>query len=301
MTIPGKPIQNRPQSAQSSQPAQVTKVTPRADRNTAPAVVQVRPIWLEEFKDDDSLQSLNQYHMVPTMRIVQALTKDDFKKPLGEGATFITPCNTDPRHSGFGEIAKMGETFKIVPVFMYPEWIEWNDRKDRGSSAINSRTLDRNSQLAQLARTKETREIPYGPRGEFKRIVAEHINFCVICYKNPMLGSSPGVISFARAEWKTGRAFANAIRMNISAPMWAQVWEFNVTQKSNELGRWYGYESRGAGFIEKSEATEFKNLYSQLKEIHASQTLQADHVDIDAEVVDGGEVGEPSQGSSPSF
>ena len=238
------------------------------------------PAWLAEAAANDaSVQGMEEYRILPRLKIVQAMSDSALKKEFGEGSIVVTPGNA--------LVCKDGETVSFVPIFFWTEFCLWSDRDDTETDMILGRSFDPTSEIAVKSRDADQRQVKYGSDGKFIRRYVEHLNFCGIIYGDHELASAPVVQSFSKGEFSKGRAFCSAIMMRkvggVQVPLWAQVWNFTPGFREKGSKKWWGIDFANPGhenaFITESEMPTAKALYEELKADFDKQRLIVDRRD----------------------
>ncbi len=264
-------------------------MTTLEDRNEEPAeIVAVGAdgdtSWLQKYtgEGDTSHEGMSQYRIVPRLAITQGQSKKGNLKRLreehGVGAVVLP-------HTAV-LIAGKGETFRVVPLFFYTEFIQWRDRDDKTGNETVEKTFDPTHIIAKKARDKKRRLEEYAggaPDKPWKFRFQEHLNFICYLYDGDYKGEML-VISFARGEFFTGTQFTNAIGMRRAggnqAPTWTTVWDFRTSERQGEKGDWYGFDIRSCTecpWIKPDEAEAFEAEHKDLRKDYKEKRLIADH------------------------
>jgi hypothetical protein len=252
-------------------------------KRTETSVVKVgeAPAYLAALaKEDKSFVNMQEYRILPRLRLIQALSPDDIKEELGEGSAGLFPGNT--------MVATQGTPFLFIPAFFYTEYVVWNDRDDNSKPAIFARTFDKASDIALKAQNADARTEVY--EGNFKRTYSAQLTFPGLIYgDHPMRGTACSIV-FARGEFTQGRNFCNATMMrrigDSIAPLWTQVWEFIPAKHKNKKNQsWYGLDFRNPPepFIPEDMVDQMRSLHSELSELFDQQRLAVDMSDADSE------------------
>lgn len=237
----------------------------------AGALATPAPEFIKRGPEAAGVERLAQFVTPPLFKIVQKQSDDDLQNRFGKGTTILRPADV--------VVAPAGTPFHIIPILHYPEYVTWAPIELKGQvPAILDRSLDQNSALARKATDRDRwveENFEWSPgEGQPTRKIAkvrhvEHITFIVVLYNHEM-GIQPAVMSFARAEHKSGRSFASLIKMR-NADMFGCVFEVvvNPEPRKNEKGSWYGWDVRnptveGVGPWVTDEA-----MYHQLRQLNA--------------------------------
>lgn len=251
-------------------------------KSTAVAVGHDAPSYLAKFDagSDHSTDALQEYRVLNRVKVIQAMTQQDFKRDFGEGAAVLVPVRQ--------LVVPNDSSFLFVPLFFYPEFIQWRDVNDKSGNAIMVRTTDPTSEIARKARDANTRVEPYGDNSKFKYKFCEHLNFAGLIYGD----NTPVAISFSRGEFFTGRNFCTMIGMRKiglnRAPLWMQVWQLKPTMRNRNGHSWWGLEPTNpdegsSPWIKETEVEMFQALYKELKEQFGTNNLGVDLSDSEDE------------------
>lgn len=244
-------------------------------------------------KEDSSLDLLRDHVILPRIKVIQGMTKQELKDIFGEGSAIIRP--------GDALVAKKGEAFSFVPQFFFPEFCKWADRRDDEGQMILDRSLDPMSEIAKRARNAELRSEVYPedankPADKQKRFrYVEHLNFPGVIYGKSDLAGTAVVLSFSKGEFATGSNFIQAIRLrretievdgqpvSMKVPLWAQVWSFTPALRQKGEKKWWGlsFVPAETSVISPSEAPGFQASFEELKELHRMKKLGTDYEDPD--------------------
>ena len=252
---------------------------------TAIKKVDVNPDYLAKYiEQDDSLDGLKEYRVVPRFKIIQATTDTDLKKNFGEGSVIIRP--------GDAMICKFEEepkSFNFVPLFFFAEWAKWRDLKGTGSMILD-RSHDPTSELAIKSKTANTRRELYNGHENYEEkdklynSYVEHLRFIGVIYGDHPLVGTPVTLSFERGEWGQGKNFISAVSLRrqiieskfIAVPLWAQVWKLNTIHHApDQTRKWYGFQFEAAepSIILPEEAEAMQALHVEFKELFEKSRL----------------------------
>lgn len=225
---------------------------------------------------------IGQYVTPPRIAIVQPLSDAEVKKAYGETACYASPSNelilpawvdTNP-----------APVVRFVPIFFFPEFIEWNPRGVQGLNAIRSRTTDPKSELAQKCKSFETgiRNYPCPEKPEKLIRCQEHLNFVIMLLDHSLTGI-PMMMSFSRTGHKDGRKLCDTIRMR-RAPMYGLIFDLSIGPRSNDEGAWYGFDVRGtiaengmSAFVDEEWFNYLKVMHLQMVKDYELGMLQAQY------------------------
>jgi hypothetical protein len=241
-------------------------------------------------EQDASLAGMDEYRILPRLKIIQAMADPALKEKFGEGTAIIRP--------GDAEVwRKNDEPFAFVPALFVVEFAQWADPNDSESNTIIKRTFDPTSELAKKARDPEKRIEPYKLGSEQKYRYVEHLRFYGQIYGDihPLSGT-PVVLSFERGEFTQGKNFISAIKLRrqpvqtdsgtriVPVPLWAQIWSLSVGFRDRAKDRrWYGFDfaSPEISIIKDEQVEEFHKLHLELKELQEKNRLMVDEQDRD--------------------
>jgi len=249
-------------------------------RHEAPAFI------VAAMDGDTSLVKMENQRLIPRALMVQALSSDELKAQFGEGSLVIA--------SASAVLAEKEQSFHVVPLFYFDEYITWRDRRDKTGQPIIARTFDDNHEIAILSETPAKRVELYDggpPENPWKMHHAHHRNFACMVYGDHQLGGTSVVLSFAKGEAMSGVNWINAcLTRKIagqSAPLWSQVWKLSVVKKTNKHGnKWWGLVASapdGSLWITEEEGPAFQQLHLDLKKDYEKQLLVVDHGEGEAE------------------
>lgn len=278
----------------------------RTERTEVAKIEAPDPSFLMQYEEQDSsLAGMDEYVILPFLRIVQDQTKNSAHKDNpGVGGVVLSPGDVVIHEPG-------GDGFLFVPLFFHTEFLKTADIKDTESGFIVDRTFDPTSPIAKKARNPDLRsEIYEGYENKpvsqqrFHRYI-ETLNFSGVVYGEHPASGQEGAIVFSKAEFTTGRRFISGIKMRrevvgeegderaIKVPLWSQVWHFSTSQRPpRNGGQWYGFDFTPAEFplIDPTDAEEFRAKHEALKEAHSDNKLRIDTEDArgdDTEIEDG--------------
>jgi len=215
----------------------------------------------------------------PRMKFIQKLTPSPLIDMFNPGDIIASPLNvliSGVEVSDNGRPTTTGKPFTFTPLFFYPEWVSWAPRG--AEQAILDRSTDPQSKVATLARNPSTRnEESTGVKH------LEHLNFIVVAHV-PGFELTPMVMSFSRAEWKTGSNFCALSKMR-NAPLFGMVFETRSTLKTNPKGQWFGHNvtnPEGEKWIaDPTQYEAYKKMHLEFAKAHAEARLVTDHEEHD--------------------
>ena len=254
--------------------------------------------YLADFSQDDhSMDGMEEYRVVPRLKIIQSTTDQELKKKYGEGSVIVRPGDTCVFQDG-------DEPFQFVPQFFLVEFAKWRDMKDTEPMPIMERTRDISNIIARKARNAEERfEIYEGledkpPAQQMKYRYVEHLRFLGIIYGNHSLAGTPCSLSFERGEFFQGKNFISAVKLRkqkiihddetikiVNVPLFLQIWEFKVGYRDRGDRKWFGFDfdCPEVSVIPPELAGEMRESHDELKELDAKNRLIVAEDDIETE------------------
>lgn len=269
---------------------------------TESQIQRVNPSFLAQYVETDtSLEGMDQYRILPRLKIIQGMTDKALKDVFGEGAAIIRPgdaCVLSPQE------VREGKRFLFVPQFFWAEAAKWADLKDKEGPSVIARSFDPTSELFKRADDPDKRfEIYPGyenkrPEDQRRYRYVHHLRFAGVIYGDHGLAGTPVVLSFERGEFMQGKNFISAIKMrrqkitvgegefaeekSVPVPLWAQVWSFTIGWRPRaEGGGWYGFDFQPAEppLISEKDHEEMYKAHVELKELHEKDRLRVDDDD----------------------
>lgn len=224
---------------------------------------QERPSFLSEATKDTNTEAMREYVSISMVKLVQKMSDSALIEKFGVGQPILTP-----------ELIPIQAPFEFTPIYFYPQWILWAPMKS--GEGILSSTTDSRSEMALKSKSSETwSEARADGKGENRYV--EHLNFISIL---PSVSPLPVVLSFARAEHRTGKRLVNLITMR-NAPSYSCRFSATPAARSNSSGEWYGLDIDNAPEPWVSEE-EF-NAYTLLQ---ADMQAARERIKIDHELVE---------------
>lgn len=240
---------------------------------------------LPAFMQEDGqlgVEEMQQFITPPRLKIVQRQSGQEFLDKFEPGEVILVPQFV--KVAGLSEERNVGEPFYFTPIFFFPEWCLWNPIETKGSlPAIRERTLDPDSPMVVKSRRKELWEEKIdGVNCRY----CEHLNFLVLIHGNDNVPPLPVVMSYARAEHRTGSNLASLIKMR-NAPLFGCNFQGVTRVRSNQKGTWFGIDptnpdaNSGVTPFISSEAAykDFRDLHMEYKEAHQKRIIRVDYED----------------------
>lgn len=268
------------------------------DRNEPLAKRIAAPSFLTKYQDDESFELVDQFRVLPSLHIIHSLTSPDLKSLAAEGGVLVLPGRLILTH-------QPGETFLVVPLHFYPEWLKRKDRNDKDDTVprVLEQSFDPMSPTAKKARDPKMRYECYpGEEGKQKpkqyRYV-ECLRFPVMIYGDHPLSGEVAVMSFERGEHQNGIGFTNAVSMRktevdgqkVRVPLWSQVWQASVSLRDRGGNKWLGFDLQvpddHAPYINEDDHERLHALHVELKDAYKKKTLRVEEAaELTDEAVD---------------
>tara|TARA_R110002096_G_scaffold97208_3_gene216606 strand:- start:36316 stop:37209 length:894 start_codon:yes stop_codon:yes gene_type:complete len=266
--------------------------------------------WLAEYAgtEDKSLDSMQEYRILPRIKQIQGTTSDELVDQFGEGSVVVMP--------GPIEICKKGGAFTFVPIFMWTEFWKMSSLRDQQSPMVLEKTKDKTSSLSVKARQSDSRNFYYelsedstskevkdpgkgwkkdGDGGVYTGRYVEVLIFAiVITTPGHDLAGTGCTISFMKGEFTTGRNFCNAIGMRkvstangpCQAPLWSTQWEASPTRRTRGKDqKWWGLDIRNpeSPYIDPKDVPFYKGMYDEISLLHSKDAVGMDTSDMEEE------------------
>lgn len=236
-------------------------------------------------KQDHSLDGMDEYRILPILKIVQPTTDQALKEAVGEGNVILRP--------GDAQVWTKGDTpFDLVAQFFWVEYSKDRDLNDKEGPMTIECTYDPTSEIAKRALDSERRfEVYEGHEGkpesqQWKYRYVRHFRFACVIYGDHELRNTPIILSFERGEDKQGQNFISAIRLRkqkvdgklVAIPLWAQVWSFRAGFRDLGSKKWYGFDFIAAtpAIIEPEDAPIMYEAHMELMELHKKNRIVVD-------------------------
>lgn len=240
---------------------------------------------LMNYTEDNSLDVLKTYVVVPFVKLIHGTTADSLKEKFGEGSVIVTPGDT--------KIIDKNGKFLFVPLFFFTVYRQWADRKD--TRMIVESTYEIDSVVAKKSRDPEAWSEVYEedrdkPEIEqrFYRYV-EHLCFIGLIHDGELVGTKC-LISFQKSDFRVGRSFASAAQMRKvemedgkrqQVPLWAQVHEISIGRREKGGNKWWGFDVNNPpdgidNMIQPDDYAVHAEAYKELVEAHAANRIRVD-------------------------
>lgn len=235
------------------------------------------PDWLAQYDNagDESLNTLKQYRILPRLKVIQAMTRAELRDKFSDGTVVIIPAEI--------AVADRDTPLVLVPVFFFPEFVKWADRKDKVSNSILERTLDPLSELAAKCKDPKRRVEGYGPlnaqqKPQYLARNVEQLTFVCMIADGDNKGLLVSLV-FARGEYSKGTAFMNAVTMRRVggrvAPLWSQRWSFHPAYRDRGDKKWWGidFETPEQPYIEAGDVEVCSGLFKEMKTLYDDRRI----------------------------
>lgn len=252
------------------------------------------PNWLSHYVEKDtSLAGMDEYRVLPRMKVIQSMSDQVLKKQFGEGSIIVRPGDVRLWKDG-------DEPFLFVPLFFCVEFAKWADLKDKTSGMIVERSYDPTSEIAKKSRNRDQRFEPYDPaqtgKDAYNYRYVEHLRFYGLIYGEHPLKGQYVALSFERGEFNAGRNFISAVKMRkvritaedgtatmVPVPLWSQVWGLRGAFRDRGDKKWYGIDFviPDESIIDPALSEEFLNAHTEMKELFNKQRLIVDDRETD--------------------
>lgn len=258
-------------------------------KRTEPQAIKVLGVQdLFKYEEDKSLEALQEYIIVPFVKVIQGMSEQDLKDTFGEGSAILRP--------GDVKIGDRKTPFLFVPIFFYTMFRKWADRTD--TQMILDTSYDPNCDLAKLSRDPDRREEIYeGDEGKTeprKYRYVEHLCFIGVVYDGEMSGTRC-LISFQKGDFRVGRGFASGAQMRKikdadgtkkQVPLWAQVWLMKLNLRERNDNRWWGLDPTSPpegveSMISPDEFEDFHEAYEELAKAHKNNLIRIEGDEAD--------------------
>jgi len=274
-----------------------------AKRNeTSKDVVKINPMMNMMAKiaqEDKSLDSMNEYRVLPRFKLLQGQTAEELKDKFGEGSAIVRPGDT--------LVADKEGSFDFVPLMFFGEFTKVADRRDKDNPMIMARSFDPSSEIAKRARSKELRfELYPGEKAtaenpkKFRYI--EHLRFPGLIYGSHDLRGVAAVLSFEKGEFGQGQNFIQAIKLRrekfideetgepkpFQVPLYCQVWTLSPGHRAPGDKKWWGFNFKAAENpnVDGQDIESFRAQHVELTELHNKQRIVVDGDDSEEETQD---------------
>jgi hypothetical protein len=250
------------------------------------------PDYLKPALADTGTEDMGQFIVPPRIKIVQPVSRGEYKDKFSPGDTVLVPqmirvtgLQVDEKNRPKTE----SDGVIFTPLFFFAEYCLWNPLEAKGNMPmIRESSFDPGSVLAIKARDSKRRLEPCPEIPDKMMRYVEHLNFVVLIHAEG-LNMLPAIMSFSRAEHRSGTNFAALIKMRM-APMYGCKFAFRTRYRENDKGQWYGIDVENppeamGSFVDEATFKYTSFQYNELKKAHADRSIRVDH-DFD-DVVEG--------------
>jgi hypothetical protein len=233
-------------------------------------------------------EDMGQFIVPPRIKIVQPVSRGEYKEKFAPGDAVLIPqmikvtgLILDEKNRPTNE----SDGVVFTPLFFFPEYCLWNPLESKGTlPMIRESSFDPQSHLAAMARDPSRREMPCPEMPDKKMRCVEHLNFVILIHAEG-LNMLPAVMSFSRAEHRSGSNFIALMKMRM-APIYGCKFVFRTRYRENDRGQWYGIDVENppeavGGFVDEETFAFTKFQYLELKKAHENRILQVNHDDED--------------------
>ena len=267
---------------------------------------------------ETGLSLLEAYIRPPRLKIVQKTAQPPYSEMFFTGDVVAVPNMSivaPMRKTDNGRPDMCGESFWVVPLYFFPEFIVWNPIETKGTlDAIRARTTDPKSDIAKRCSHSSTwtapcPEIPTKDGKQLHIRYVEHLNYVFrLVGDHPMTGIV-AVASYSRGQHKGGTALASAIRarspqVGPKVPCYGCQFEVWSGFERNTKGDWYALQSANpslesgvAPFVQDADLyASYREEHLKLKQAHLDNAIIVDHDDHeDVDTVSDTAVDEPAR------
>jgi hypothetical protein len=260
--------------------------------NTALAAMNVPDFMQNIPKEELGTELMKQYISPPRLKIVQGQSGQELKREFGESAVVVIPNNvliTPP--IDFKNKAEHSEFIRIIPIFFYPEFCDFNPMGV--TPYCIERSTNPQSQLGLKCRgqfDKRKRLVDPDDAQKGVKTYMEVLNFiCAIWH--PTHFTDPVMVSMKSTDFTTGRNWCKLAAIPRGVPCYGQVFELSCSPRKKDKNEWYGWDIRHAatpeGMIEFVQDVDwFKHLrmlHLEYKAGFEEGLLQANYEDDPAD------------------
>lgn len=251
--------------------------------------------------DDHSLDALDEYRVLPRLKLIQPTTDQALKEAFGEGSVIIRPG--DALVCRYSRESKL--SFQFVPQFFCVEFAKWADLRDKESGVVVERTFNPQHAIAKNARDPKTRfEVYEGhedrdQKDQWVYRYVEHLRFAGILYGDTSLAGTTAALSFERGEFAQGRNFISAVKLRrerildeeeeiiINVPLYAQVWTLRPAFRDRGSRRWFGFDFEPAdpAIVPEEEMDLMRSAHQELRMLHDKDRLRVEEDPQDEDTV----------------
>lgn len=241
------------------------------------------PAFMQQDQQEGT-ENLGKFIQPPRMKVVQKQSPAQILESFDPGDVILAPQNV-LLAKRVAKMDKESEPFHFIPLFFFPEYIQWNDRKLADTeSPILQRTMDPATPLARLCRNANTWQQNHPKRPEFTIRNCEHLNFLCLSLSGEM-AYSPFTMSFSRTTHKVGQLLCSLIRMR-KAPIYGCIFEARSKFTTKGQDDWYTLvvsNPAGSSGVVEDEAlyTALQARHREFAKLHKEGVIETDYDEFD--------------------
>lgn len=176
----------------------------------------------------------------------------------------------------------------FVPIFFFNEYVIANPREIHASHGrARERTFDANSEIARraMSRDKAVRECPCPEKldKQCKYMVRMNYLWWILSGEDEEPVSSACLVTLKSTEANAARSLNSLIQAR-RAPLFGCVFAASVAARSNQQGKWHGYEFNNPP-VGTPSFVEDAGMYEHFKQAHldAKQAFEQQLFDLDSD------------------
>lgn len=235
---------------------------------------------------DDGLGNVQDFLRPGRIKIVQKQSRNELLELFDIGSVIVPPdiLVSPTIKNDKGRATDRGTPFVLTPLFFFAEWTKVNPVElGESEPMIVDRTFDVDHPVAVRARSQDRME-PHPARPDLFIRYVENLNFVVRVHMDGLY-DQPLLLSFSRAEHRTGSNFLTKVKMR-RAPLYGCNFKFATRQRANAKGEWWGFEIEQPDahpFVDAATFAENKTLHEQMREAHLKNLIHVDYDDESSE------------------
>lgn len=228
-------------------------------------------------KQEDALIGVERIDEFLTPQRVKVKQKQSNEEKFGDyknGDMVFMPENT--------LFMPSGKEFFFTPVMF---WVEYLKTNPIGTEPfIAERSLDPDSDLADLCRNPEMWKVPVPDKADKFIRHSEVLNFMVMPWEldDPEFEDMLFVFSFARGQRRDGEKLLQLVkrRQKRGIPMWASVFQAKSASRKNAEGDWYGIDIANPDAESGQSQVVPEETYAKYKELNAVLIKRKADIDL---------------------
>jgi hypothetical protein len=210
------------------------------------------PDWMATEEKDLGTDMMGRYISPSRLKIVQGQSQQEIKQEFGESSVILVPDRklvTSPIDYKNGRIdprtqVRESEPIRLIPLFFYPEFLELSPMGVQ--PFVRNRTTDSSSPLAAKCRgPKDKRTYPCPEDKSKNCIYSEALNF-IATVLSPEGIHEPVMLSFRAGSFFVGSQWCRLAKQVPNLPLYAQVFELNISPRKKDAYNWYSWNIRAA-------------------------------------------------------